>query len=93
MAIQLFRAHKQADLTRISKQATSWVDDFNDWARADGCCKYFSSNGTFCPHTYSNNLCDSCRFDLMGLSRVEYFNKFVRRLEHHQQHRLRQHLR
>ncbi|RZC35061.1 Niemann-Pick C1 protein-like, partial [Asbolus verrucosus] len=77
LTTQLLRAYKQSNLTYVATPATSWIDDFNDWASADSCCKYFRNNGTFCPHTYSDAYCDSCKFDLMNLTYEEYFNTYV----------------
>ncbi|KAJ3648324.1 hypothetical protein Zmor_020135 [Zophobas morio] len=74
---QLFRAFKQSSLTSIATQATSWVDDFSDWANATDCCKYFRENGTFCPHDYSDTLCAPCDYNRMNLTQEDYFTKFV----------------
>lgn len=37
--------------TYIAKPASSWMDDYIDWSGLPGCCRYFPTNSSFCPHT------------------------------------------
>ncbi|XP_066143924.1 NPC intracellular cholesterol transporter 1 homolog 1b-like [Euwallacea fornicatus] len=66
---QLYLASKMENITYISSQSNSWIDDFYDWAAAEKCCKFFNSNSSFCPHTYTTDLCESC--DYATLSRKD----------------------
>ncbi|KAF7266735.1 hypothetical protein GWI33_019956 [Rhynchophorus ferrugineus] len=77
LSTQLYLAAKSSNVTYISTQANSWIDDFNDWSDTYGCCKYFNSNSSFCPHTYSNSLCSSCAYANLNISRTDYFNKYL----------------
>lgn len=64
--------------TYIATQPTSWIDDFKDWSETSGCCKYFYSNNSFCPHTQSNSLCGSCAIsNLPNITWEEYFEKYL----------------
>ncbi|KAF2904777.1 hypothetical protein ILUMI_01402 [Ignelater luminosus] len=76
IATQLYTASTQNNLTYIARQANSWIDDFKDWAETDSCCKVFKNNGSFCPNTYSKDLCDSCNFQAVGMEWEEYFKKY-----------------
>ncbi|XP_028982486.1 NPC intracellular cholesterol transporter 1 homolog 1b [Diachasma alloeum] len=49
---QIFSASKQSSITYLAKPASSWIDDYFDWTVIDGCCKYFPSNSSFCPHNH-----------------------------------------
>ncbi|XP_056644165.1 NPC intracellular cholesterol transporter 1-like isoform X3 [Diorhabda sublineata] len=62
LVAQLYGASKVPEVTYIARPASSWVDDFFDWAESPSCCKY-DSNHSFCPNDDSD--CDSCniRFD------------------------------
>ncbi|XP_049817202.1 NPC intracellular cholesterol transporter 1 homolog 1b-like [Aethina tumida] len=75
LAIQLFTASLESDKTYLAVQATSWVDDFNDWSVSPNCCKYDKDTGDFCPH--GNETCGVCAFDNMGMTKEEYFYKFM----------------
>lgn len=77
ISTQLYLVSKSSNVTYISAQANSWIDDFNDWADTSGCCKYFNSNNSFCPHTYSNELCSSCAYSDVNMTRKEYFDKYI----------------
>ncbi|XP_066258560.1 NPC intracellular cholesterol transporter 1 homolog 1b-like [Euwallacea similis] len=59
---QLYLASKSENITYISSQSNSWLDDFYDWAATEKCCKYFNDNSSFCPHTYTTDLCGSCDY-------------------------------
>lgn len=44
---QLFIASKSSDRTYIAKPASSWLDDYIDWAGIENCCKVkLKTNGT-----------------------------------------------
>lgn len=47
---QLYVASKRPNVTYIARPASSWLDDYFDWSSSASCCKYFSNNGSFCPH-------------------------------------------
>lgn len=51
------------------------MDDFNDWSVSPNCCKYDKDTGDFCPH--GNETCGVCAFDNMGMTKEEYFYKFM----------------
>ncbi|CAL7944120.1 unnamed protein product [Xylocopa violacea] len=52
---QIYSAAKQP-ASYMSKAASSWIDDYTDWLKIDGCCKEY--NNSFCPHT--NFSCTNC---------------------------------
>uniref|UniRef100_A0ABD2XPG3 SSD domain-containing protein n=1 Tax=Trichogramma kaykai TaxID=54128 RepID=A0ABD2XPG3_9HYME len=56
--MQIFSAANQSSQSYIAKPASSWIDDYLDWSRISGCCKYFPENGTFCPHEIGE--CGNC---------------------------------
>lgn len=76
IATQLYLAAQSSNVTYISSQSNSWLDDFTDWSDSEKCCKYFYGNSSFCPHTYSNTMCGSCYFN-NSMTRSEYFNKYL----------------
>ncbi|XP_044253215.1 NPC intracellular cholesterol transporter 1 homolog 1b-like [Tribolium madens] len=76
ISTQIYRAYTQSNLTTIATEASSWIDDFRDWANATGCCFYFKENGTFCPHTLKRN-CEPCNYGIMNLNESEYFTQYV----------------
>lgn len=63
--------------TYIASQASSWIDDFRDWSTSESCCKYFYSNNSFCPHTYSEELCGNCDIETVKLDWEDYFVKYL----------------
>lgn len=64
--------------TYVATQASSWVDDFKDWSETNGCCKYFRSNDSFCPHTYNSTMCASCIIsNYPDMTWNEYFVKYL----------------
>ncbi|XP_060525180.1 NPC intracellular cholesterol transporter 1 homolog 1b-like [Cylas formicarius] len=79
IATQLYLASQAANITYLSTRPDSWLDDFQDWADTEGCCKYFSSNYSFCPHTYPTSLCSSCSYSSLGgnVTRQQYFKKYL----------------
>ena len=34
--------------TYIAQQGMSWIDDYFDWMKLDGCCRQYKDNHTFC---------------------------------------------
>ncbi|XP_017769241.1 PREDICTED: Niemann-Pick C1 protein-like [Nicrophorus vespilloides] len=71
---QLFIASGQTNITYISRQPSSWIDDFKDWSEMDTCCKYFNNNESFCPHTIET--CTSCTYN-PAESWPDYFDKYL----------------
>jgi len=65
--------------TFINRPSTSWIDDYFDWADISGCCKYFPSNSSFCPHSDRNDVCDNCIINKNNWNRpdTESFSKFL----------------
>lgn len=63
--------------TYINRPSTSWIDDYFDWADLPGCCKYFPSDNSFCPHR--NEDCHSCTIVKNNLNRpnAQNFSKFL----------------
>lgn len=53
------------------------MDDFFDWTSIGGCCKYFESNNSFCPH--ANSKCRKCDLTLTP-ERRPTSNDFVKYL-------------
>lgn len=47
---QIYLASRRSNLTYIARPASSWIDDYFDWALSTSCCKFNPSNGSFCPH-------------------------------------------
>ncbi|KYB26017.1 NPC intracellular cholesterol transporter 1 homolog 1b isoform X1 [Tribolium castaneum] len=76
ISTQLYQAYRQSNLTTMATEASSWIDDFRDWANATDCCFYFKENGTFCPHTLQR-YCEPCNYGIMNLNESEYFTQFV----------------
>ncbi|CAH2093182.1 unnamed protein product [Euphydryas editha] len=66
IAMQLYSAYRTPNLTYIAQPPNSWLDDFFDWASLSDCCKYFTSNSSFCPNDYSTPPCQSCEIPLVG---------------------------
>ncbi|KAF7992770.1 hypothetical protein HCN44_005114 [Aphidius gifuensis] len=77
LSTQLFAASQQTNVTYIAKPASSWLDDYVDWTKAEDCCKYFASNNSFCPH--SNYMCRSCEIksDKFGRPSSHDFKKYI----------------
>lgn len=64
--------------TYINRPSSSWIDDYFDWASFPTCCKYFSSNNSFCPHSSSDD-CQYCEIIKNDFDRpnVESFSQFL----------------
>nr|XP_012232256.1 PREDICTED: Niemann-Pick C1 protein-like isoform X2 [Linepithema humile] len=76
---QIYSAAKQPDVSYLSKPASSWIDDYLDWSTIDGCCKYFLTNDSFCPHKF-DGICDTCEIIInKSISRPdeESFRKYI----------------
>ncbi|CAH1126728.1 unnamed protein product [Ceutorhynchus assimilis] len=74
---QLYLAAKSENITYISTQSNSWIDDFYEWADTTKCCRSFKTNSSFCPHTYPNSICDPCDIDAVNLTKPEYYSKYL----------------
>ncbi|KAL4711125.1 hypothetical protein ACJJTC_009496 [Scirpophaga incertulas] len=61
LAVQIFLAAQHSDITYTARSSNSWLDDFIDWASLTGaCCKYNTTDGTFCPSDSIASECDFC---------------------------------
>ena len=63
MLNQINQASLQADYTKLSIPANSWLDDFFDWVMSTDCCRvYKNDTNMFCPSTSPDyeTLCTSC---------------------------------
>ncbi|KAK2584243.1 hypothetical protein KPH14_006655 [Odynerus spinipes] len=69
ISTKIFVASKQPNSTYIAKPASSWLDDYMDWSQLKGCCKYFTANDSFCPHSVFSNTCDACNITLNAYKR------------------------
>lgn len=78
VSTQIFTASKQSNRTYIAKPASSWMDDYIDWSGLPGCCKYFPTNNSFCPHTRRGQ-CPNCNITLNKYNRPMPmdFDKYV----------------
>ncbi|KAL1502244.1 hypothetical protein ABEB36_007416 [Hypothenemus hampei] len=74
---QLYLAAQSENITYISTQANSWVDDFYQWGDVSTCCKYFHKNDSFCPHTYTNDLCGTCDLKTVNIPKSTYFQRYL----------------
>nr|XP_023012614.1 Niemann-Pick type protein homolog 1B-like [Leptinotarsa decemlineata] len=77
ISTQLYLAARQGNITYLSTQASSWLDDFKEWGDSETCCKYFKSTGYFCPHTYGSDQCEHCNFNSMNMTQYEYFRRYL----------------
>ncbi|KAL7293860.1 hypothetical protein TKK_0012914 [Trichogramma kaykai] len=60
LTTQIFAASELSNRTFIAKPASSWIDDYFDWASlAPACCRYNADNGSFCPHEEAS--CPTCQ--------------------------------
>lgn len=50
LSIQIYLASNRPNTSYIARPSSSWLDDYFDWSTSVSCCKYFPSNGSFCPH-------------------------------------------
>ncbi|XP_017791086.1 PREDICTED: Niemann-Pick C1 protein-like [Habropoda laboriosa] len=73
---QIYSAAKQPSVSYLSKGASSWIDDYMDWSKITGCCKYFANNQTFCPHI--NRDCLPCNITIEESRPNAYgFQKYI----------------
>ncbi|EDV98847.1 GH13378 [Drosophila grimshawi] len=74
---QIYMASRRSNISYIARPASSWVDDYFDWAASSDCCKYNPKNGSFCPHQdYS---CSNCKIPKNDLKRPDEheFGKYL----------------
>ncbi|XP_017858960.1 PREDICTED: Niemann-Pick C1 protein [Drosophila arizonae] len=64
---QIYLASRKSNLTYIARPASSWIDDYFDWALSSSCCKYNPTNGSFCPH--QDTSCSTCEIKKNNLQR------------------------
>ncbi|KXJ81281.1 hypothetical protein RP20_CCG020355 [Aedes albopictus] len=75
---QLYLASRYPEITRIARPSSSWLDDYIDWLSIDSCCRYNSTDGSFC--LSSNTFCQSCprEYDETGVRpTVEQFERYM----------------
>ncbi|KAI4483549.1 hypothetical protein M0804_007809 [Polistes exclamans] len=75
---QIYSAANQSSISYLSKAASSWIDDYFDWSTIDKCCKYYSTNSSFCPHTEAS--CNNCNItinDDNSRPNETYFRKYI----------------
>ncbi|CAH0726981.1 unnamed protein product, partial [Brenthis ino] len=64
LTTQLFLASRYSEITYIARSSNSWLDDFFDWASLPGsCCKYNSTDGSFCSSSDDSPECNFCSID------------------------------
>lgn len=51
LSTQIFIASKAPETSFIARPASSWLDDYFDWSASASCCKFYPTNGSFCPHS------------------------------------------
>lgn len=51
LSTQIFTASRTPNTSYIARPASSWLDDYFDWADSSECCRYFETNNSFCPHS------------------------------------------
>ncbi|ODM87820.1 Niemann-Pick C1 protein [Orchesella cincta] len=72
---QIFSASKISNSSFIAKPASSWLDDYVDWAANEDCCK-ITADGQFCPN--SNSSCGPCGIEVTDLKMSpEDFRKYI----------------
>ncbi|EFN76025.1 Niemann-Pick C1 protein [Harpegnathos saltator] len=75
---QIYSAASQSSISYLSKAASSWIDDYLDWSTIDECCKYFPSNGSFCPHDNGKYWCTNCEIPTIKSRPTEWgFRKYI----------------
>ncbi|XP_039756217.1 NPC intracellular cholesterol transporter 1 isoform X2 [Pararge aegeria] len=80
VAMQLYSAYRNPNVSYIGQPPNAWLDDFFDWAEADNCCKKFPSNDSFCPNSNSVPPCEECNITLTGAEKrpnAVDFNRYV----------------
>lgn len=61
LATQIFLASRFSNVTYIARSSNSWLDDFIDWTNLFGaCCKYNTTDGSFCQSTDNSPECAYC---------------------------------
>lgn len=61
LTTQIFLASRFSDVTYIARSSNSWLDDFFDWTNLYGaCCKYNTTDGSFCQSTDISLECAYC---------------------------------
>ncbi|CAG9788058.1 unnamed protein product [Diatraea saccharalis] len=64
LAIQIFLAAQHSDITYMERPSNSWLDDFIDWTSLPGsCCKYNTTDGSFCPSASIAHECAFCSIE------------------------------
>ncbi|CAG9821327.1 unnamed protein product [Phaedon cochleariae] len=80
VSTQIYMAASKQNITYLSIQANSWLDDFKEWSQTEGCCKYFDENEYFCPHTY-NEGCSPCDYASVNktksISQYDYYRTYL----------------
>ncbi|XP_017042857.1 NPC intracellular cholesterol transporter 1 isoform X1 [Drosophila ficusphila] len=73
---QIYLASRHSNQTYIARPASSWIDDYFDWASAS-CCKYRKDTGDFCPH--QDTSCPKCNITQNSLQRPDNkaFEKYL----------------
>ncbi|XP_044315818.1 NPC intracellular cholesterol transporter 1 isoform X1 [Drosophila rhopaloa] len=75
---QIYLASRHSNQTYIARPASSWIDDYFDWAAAaSSCCKYKKDTGDFCPH--QDTSCLKCNITKNSLQRPveKEFEKYL----------------
>ncbi|CAG7836043.1 unnamed protein product [Allacma fusca] len=57
---QVYSASRRSNMTYIAKPASSWLDDYIDWAHGDDCCKKNKTTGGFCSSQSTSKQCEAC---------------------------------
>lgn len=61
LTTQIFLASRFSNVTYIARSSNSWLDDFFDWSGLFGaCCKYNTTDGSFCQSTDNSDECAYC---------------------------------
>nr|WHI98180.1 Niemann-Pick C1 protein b [Chilo suppressalis] len=64
LAVQIFLAAQHRDVTYMARSSNSWIDDFIDWTNLPGsCCKYNTTDGSFCLSSSTESDCAFCSID------------------------------
>lgn len=64
LTTQIFLASRFSNVTYIGRSSNSWLDDFFDWTNLFGaCCKYNTSDGSFCQSTDNSHECAYCSIE------------------------------
>ncbi|XP_014671741.1 PREDICTED: LOW QUALITY PROTEIN: Niemann-Pick C1 protein-like [Priapulus caudatus] len=57
---QIYTASKQPNSSHIAHPASSWLDDYFDWASTSSCCRLYNNTDSFCPAYVKNDTCVAC---------------------------------